>query len=381
MNAFALFSMLLGGAVLGMLPFAAFLDSPLYLGAYTFSCAILAFVTVVRQRSLLRQSTDPNRFIHGFLGAAAYAGSGAYMGFFLYGTGWTITRGIGIAAGWLELAWEVNPPLVGAWLSVPFSVLYGVLGVSFNQIPSTVYPEVAGTASAYEDLNAKRTLRWQIPLLLSGALVVFAAYVLNPAGWWWYVLAAFMILGSGISSMQAATNWSPRVAIEKIATRAVQKLYASLGYEVLLSPRTKDASADVDALMKEFELLASNDDHVLAVAIEASSKPGQAAAAADSSILPVASRALHHFFSKDSEEPVRVDPVLVLVDREPTVDLALFAKQEGLKVVALTFADARDILRQDDDESLRRLAREILFSDSAGISALEASDPEASAPT
>ena len=238
--------------------------------------------------------------------------------------------------------------------------MLGLLALSFSPVPRTLYPDVGGVVSAYDGLLRRGTLKWSIPSSLGGTMLALLTYFFWPGSWWWEVIALYMVMVAGLQSLGVAWEWSPTAALGEKAVQAMDKLYGALGFDTVISPRTKEANTDADLLLKRFDLFASREQEALAVKLNTPTRIIQAVSAADASILPIAARAISRYISEDVTSPVSVQPVLVLIGRECTEDLARLADEEHIKMLYLTEDAVREVLNTEDKTALRQLAQRYL---------------------
>jgi hypothetical protein len=375
----AFFLVILAGALLGVLSYMAFLGSLQFAATYVGGTVLVALTLTARHVPAESKAPRLAEGLCAVLGVGAYSVIATLYGFFLYGLAYALTYAIGRIADWLQLGWHANPVSVAFWASGPFTLLVGLLLLSFSPIARALFPEVAGVASAYDRLSRSGTLRWAIPVALGGVALSILTYFFWPGSWWWYLIAQFAIIGAGAEPMSVATKWSPALVLGREAVQAMQKLYGILGYETVISPRTKVSNADVDSLLQRVDILAIREQEALIIELKTSVRTNQAVSAADASILPIAARAIARYLSQDSQLPIRVQPVLVLIGQKATVDLVSLAEDEGIKVLSLTEGAVREVLKTEDENVLRELAQRYLLSGSALISAQSAPSTSASA--
>jgi hypothetical protein len=381
-NRIRLFCVLIIGAVAGMLPFAAFLetrpiDDPfahVFAGVYLLGAVLITVVRSIRHSAAENEPPSRAEFVHATAGGAAYSASASFFGFMLYGTAYAGLAALTFIAdkfGWII---TLNADIFARWASGPITLLFGLLALLLSPIPRTLYPELVGVVSAYAPL-LKRGMLWLVILLgVGGVALALGTYFMSAPSVWWYVLAVFMIVAAGSDSMSAATQWSPTAALGQDAVKALQKLYGALGYTTVTSPRTKDANADVDSLLQRVDIFASDESNAFAIELKTQVRTGKAVSAADASLLPIAARVVSRYLnsnegSQTEQPPVVVHPVLVLVGREATADLAHLAEEEGMRVLSFTEESLRAVLQSDDENSLRELARTHLLGDEAGTRA------------
>jgi hypothetical protein len=133
----------------------------------------------------------------------------------------------------------------------------------------------------------------------------------------------------------------------------------------------KDPNEGVDSLLKWVDILASREQEALAIGVKTPVR-SRAVSADDGSILPIAARVMSRNLGQ------QVQPVLVLVGREPTADLVHLAEDERIKVLSLTEDAIREVLKNDDETVLRQLAQRYLLTGPAAISAQSSSSTSAS---
>jgi hypothetical protein len=356
---------MLVGALAGMIPYAAFLESLKFVAVYVAGTLSVALALIIRHVPAKNELPSVAEHIHAVLAGTAYSASAGFMGFLLYGFAYVVTYAIGSVGDWLQLAWQVNPADVAFWASGPATLLFGLVALLFSPVPRTLYPYATSFVSAYEGLLRRSTLGRCVSLVLGGAALSILTYFFWPGSWWWYVVAVFIIVGGGGESMRVATKWSPKAALGSDAVQALQKLYSVLGYYTVMSPRTKESNADVDSLLKTIDLLATREKDAIVVELKTPLRTSRAVSAADASILPMAARALSRYLNKAAVAPVLVQPVLVLIGGEPTEDLGRLAEEEHIKVLSLTEDAVREVLKTEDETVLRQLAQRHLLADPA----------------
>jgi hypothetical protein len=364
-----LFLVILAGALLGMAPYLAFLGSLWLAGVYLAGALLVALTVTFRQVSAKNETPRFVENLCGVLGISAYSAGGAVIGFLLYGLAYGLTELVGLVDRWLQFGLQANPVSVAFWASGPFSLLFSLLALSFTPIPRALFPEVAGVASAYHGQSLRGNLRWAIPLVVAGAVLSILTYFLWPDAGWAYLIALSLMSSGGKESMDVARTWSPAVVLGSEAVQAMQKLYGILGYETVVSPRTKDTDEEVDSLLKKVDLLAIREEDVLMIELKTAAQGSRTVSAADASILPIAARVVARYLSKDSQLPVRVQPVLVLIGQTATADLGRLAQDESVKVLSLTENVVREVLKTEDADVLRQLAQRYLLAGPALISA------------
>jgi hypothetical protein len=370
-NHLALFLVILAGALLGMLPYMAFLGSPMFTAIYVGGSLLVAFTLAVRHVPAKNEPPRLAEHLYAVLGGAAFSASWALMAFTLYGLAYGLTYPLGYIGGWLQLGWHANPGSVAFWASGPITLLLSLALLSFSRIPRTLYPDAAGVVSAYDSLLQSGILKWAIPIVLGGTALSILTYFFWPSHWWWYIAAIYSIIGAGRNSLSVVTEWSPTVAVDREAVQAIQKLYDILGYRTVVSPRMKDPNEGVDSLLKWVDILASREQEALAIGVKTPVR-SRAVSADDGSILPIAARVMSRNLGQ------QVQPVLVLVGREPTADLVHLAEDERIKVLSLTEDAIREVLKNDDETVLRQLAQRYLLTGPAAISAQSSSSTSAS---
>jgi hypothetical protein len=350
---------ILVGAVLGALPYLAFLGSLKFAASYLTGCFCIAVALAVWRVPAGGGQPRVVEYLLALAGWAALLEIVMWYGFAAYGLAYGAMRAIGIVGSWLGVAQLANPSSVAFWVSGPstaifsFSALWGVRDVSGTFPTPAINP-----VSVYDSLLRKGTPWWAVPLLFAASALVIATYFFWPASWWLYLVSSLAIFGAGGQSFDV-TFGSRGGVIRRPAIRALQKLYAVLGYRTVISPKAKDSNPDVDLLFKRVDILATRGQDALVIELRAPPTSG-AVSAADASFLPVAARAVSRFLSQDLESPIQAQPILVLVDQRPTEDLGRLAKGEGVKVFALTKEAVFEVLGTEDESVLRQLAQRYL---------------------
>jgi hypothetical protein len=345
------------------LPFAAFLESPLFAAVYLGIAPLVVLVVVIRHRAAANPRPGVDEHGMALLAASAYSASMSFMGLLAYGAVYGVAWLLRAVVAALSLGWSVDPAAAAAWVAGPFALLFGLAALAVSPVPRTLYPEVAGVVSAYDGLPHNKTV-WLL-LLLTGAGVALSVviHLWWPAQWGWHLMVVFMLVGAGGEAMRTVSNWSPALALGSEALHALNKLYRSLGYTTVESPRTKDGDPDIDSLLKAVDLLATRDQEALVIALHTPSRSRRAVSAADASILPIAARAMERQLGPDAHS---VQPMLVLVGRDPGADLARMAQAERIRVLLLGEDMVRKAMTTDDPAVLRALAQKYLV-DTSGL--------------
>jgi hypothetical protein len=360
-----LFLVILTGALLGMLPYLVFLGSLKFAAVYLGGALLAALTVTARQVSARNEEPRLAEDLCAVLGVGAFAAGAAAIGFALFG----LAHGLVELLHWLQWGWQANPASVAFWTSGPFTVLLCLAALSFSPIPRALFPEFAGIGSAFDGLSRGRKLLRDVPLFFGGAALTILTYLFWPDLWWLHLFALSAITNAGKDAMDAARNWSPALVLGREAVQAMQKLYAALGYETVVSPRTKDQNEEVDSLLKKVDLLAIREQDVLMVELKTAAQGNRIVSAADASLLPISARVVSRYLSKDAESPVQVRPVLVLIGLTATADLGRLAEDEAVKVLSLTEGVVREVNRTEDENVWRGLALRYLQSDPPSIAA------------
>jgi hypothetical protein len=360
-NQLAVFLVTVAGAVLGALPYLAFLGSLKFAAIYLAGSLLVAVVPAVSQVPAGSGQPKVGEYLLALVGCAALLAAVTWYGFALYGLAYGAMHTIGVVGRWLALAQPANPSSVAFWVSGPFTAASSLLALLGGNVSRTLSTPAVSAVSVYDSLLRKGTLWWAVPLVDAGAALAIVTYFFWPGSWWLYLVSSFLIFGAGSQSFELGVGLSSEGLVRRLAIRALQKLYAVLGYRTVVSPRTKAHNADVDSLFKRVDILATREQDALVIELK-TRQTNDTVSAVDASFLPIAARAVSRFLSQDIESPVRAQPILVLVDQKPTEDLARLAEGEGITVLALTKKAVLEVLNTEDETVLRQLAQRYLSS-------------------
>jgi hypothetical protein len=357
LNRLAALLVTLVGAVLGALPYLAFLGSRMYAAAYLAGTILVALVLAVwwvPPRSARPRLDENLRALSGYAGFSAIV---AWYGIVFYGLAYGVAQTIQIIADRHGLGLRAHPNWWAFWVSSLLTLIFG-LGAPFLVSRTSLATRIDAAGPTYGFLLGKRRLWWAVPSAVAGAALAISTFLFLPNSWWWYLVSCYLIIAAG--GAYFANEISPTALVSKEAIQALQKLYGVLGYHTVVSPRTKTSDANIDSMFKWVDILATRGQDALAIEVKTHEQAGRAVSAADASFLPVAARAVSRFLSQDLVSSVRTQPILVLVDRQPTVDLARLAQDEDITVLTITKEVVREVLKTEDEIALRELAKRYL---------------------
>jgi hypothetical protein len=342
---------ILVGAVLGALPYLAFLGSLKFAASYLVGSLCIAVAFAVWRAPAGDRQPRVVECLLALAGWAALLQVVMWFGFAAYG-------GMRAIGGWLgQLA---DPSSPAFWVSVLSTAVLSVSALwGAQDVSGTSRVPAISAASVYDSLLRKSTQWWAVPLLFAACALAIATYFFWPDRWGLYLFSSFAIFVAGGQSFDATFGSRQGGILRRRAIDALEKLYSVLGYRTVISPKAKDSNPDVDLLFKRVDILATRGQDALVIELRAPPTSG-AVSAADASFLPVAARAVSRFLSRDLESPIRAQPILVLVDQKPTEDLARLAEGEGVKVCALTKEAILEVLETEDETVLRQLAQRYL---------------------
>ena len=354
--------------VVGCAPAALALGRPLFLlytaGIAMFTAVVLLFYrtpsgpgTMVTYRPTLAE------FVLAGIGAIAMPAivSGTALG--VYGLVYGVVILIKLLAAWLNRHMQLDADLIAIYPTVFFGVLcqLAIFFANIQHMGEQLYPGTTGIRSAFYGLIT-RDRRWLlgcITLMLlfpvGMAALAFGTLGRTIAPWFYTGLQLYLVVVT--SQLYDLSTGRPRIDAE--AVQAISKLFKACGYTIILEPRTGDS--ETDPLLVTLALFAHSSTQALAVEVKTRSESVAKVDWTAASNLRMASLALSNAPQNLGVTTHKVEPLMVLIGREPSDRLKLFSAAQAIRIVEIQDEDVVDqILRTDKQDDLQEMARQYL---------------------
>lgn len=360
-NWVALSIVLAAGLVAGLLPFLLYIQFPYLAGPYFVYAAI---VVPWRGRGFISHATERPSLLEWILAGWNAVGVSAivsWIGFLWYGLSYFVVWAIGEGAHALGWALEMNPSSIATYVSAAFIVIFA-LAVPFQlskELPLKLYPEIAGTRSAFFPVAGKP---WRLAFLALLGVTVSVAGValldleLQGLGFTFFLTCLLYLTGAPL--LQLGKRKLPSAGTNEALT-ALRKLFSAAGYKLIERPKTD--SPELDPLITSVDLLALARDR--GYAVNAKVLDSRETDVGRSTVFEVrtGAKALQRALrSSDAPETV-VEPYLLVVGGQISEDLRILSGEVGVKLVHLPDIESlRPALAEEADTALRDIALSLL---------------------
>ena len=326
-NRAALITVVAAGTTIGSLPFLLFVGLLPYCSLAVVAGAVVAIQKLRGFECRATEKPSLSEWVLGGWSTVALPTSVSFVSLLWYAMLYWSGRALIYLAGAVGFELSFGPSRPAFWIVV---VMFAAL-MLFSAVENTtklagaLYPETAGTRSAFYSLTSKSR-----GVVLLGVAVAVAFVLLvtlfDTTDNWFPVLLSFILAYSSIPLTKLAKPSSTRRG------RAVDILAAYLersGYEIVQTLRT--GKPDLDPLLAPVDILAENPHIRFAMEVAMPQASQQVEWNAASSIR-TASSILNEELEKD-ELKRKVVPVLVLVGGEIAPSLRAFSEDEGVRLV------------------------------------------------
>jgi hypothetical protein len=354
-NRVALTIVLAVGLAAGLVPFLLYLQV-LYLAVPYFVYA--AIVVSWRGRGFIGNATerpDLSEWLLAGWNAVGVGATASMVGFIWYGLSYIVVWAVGYGAHALGWTLEMNPTSIAAYVSAFFFTVFAlaVPVLVADEVPSKLYPQIAGTRSPFFPLAFKP---WRLAMLALLGVTGGAAGVafLDVQGLWFTLSLMLFFVATGVPLFKLGEP-ERHSAGAVLVMKALSKLLSAAGYKLTEKPRT--GSPEVDPLITPVDLLAfaGNRGYAIKVKVVGSGETDLEWVAA--SDIRRAAKALQRALRSDNSTEAMVEPYLLVIGGRISDDLRSFSGEEGVKLVHFP-----------DTESLRpALEPEAADSDLRGI--------------
>jgi hypothetical protein len=357
----ALSIILAAGLVAGLLPFLLYIQFP-YLASFYFVYA--AIVVPWRGRGFISHATERPGLLEWLLAgwnAVGVSATASMIGFFWYGLSYVVVWTVGYGAQALGWALEINPTSIATYVSAAFIAIFA-LAIPFqlaNELPLKLYPEIAGTRSAFFPVAGKP---WRLAMLalfgVAGGVASVTLLDLDVHGLGFTLSLTWFLLLTGAPLLHLGKRKRPSASTVEVLT-ALRKIFSAAGYKLIERPRTD--SPELDPLITSVDLLALARDR--GYAVNAKVLDSRETDVGRSTVFEVrtGAKALQRALrSSDTPETV-VEPYLLVVGGQINEGFRTFSGELGVKLVHLPDIESlRPALAETTDTALRDIALHLL---------------------
>jgi hypothetical protein len=293
--------------------------------------------------------------------AVGIGASASLVAFIWYGMAYALIWAFVLAAN--AIGWAIAPsPSTGA--TYVAAVMLAIIGLSgpvlaAKQIPVKLYPGIAGIRSTYYSLADRP---WMLALVASivaaGCILGLTVFGLDLRGFWFALLLTLTLAGTSSPLLEPGETRGPSESGNTVL-RAVARLYAAAGYEVVERPRTDDP--ELDPLVATVDLLASAGDRAYAIQTVVIDSPQTEVEESTVFDVRAGAKGLQRALRGPNAGDVRVEPYLLVVGGRLGEHMQDLCRDVGVSLVHLADTESlREAVVATDKHRLRAMALRLL---------------------